>query len=456
MIRGMVEKLQARMDADGSDVEGWLRLAQSRMVLGETDRARATFEKALELHPDEPALLKGYAGAAGRARVRADTGLPEVGDQANELLTKAASLQPDDPEIWWFLGIRALQDGHKDEARSAWEKVLARLDPGAAGISGHQEPPRRPRQLSGGSRWREPLIAGRRLRHDRRAAGPLRPRPGARPDRGCRRQPCRARAVRGRPDRRRPRPAGAAAPAGGDLRPAPPALHGARHARRQLHGRGESRPAQGGVPGQPRAGGGGRRHRAGAASGHGPGRGRPLSWTGCTRSSATPGARWAIVAGRFGVRIAVETLFVESEREYTADPVRLAAEIRAVDHPHVIGTLDVSHSYLMTSFRGSSFTEAVACLRAGDRAFPSARFVRPPAGQPDRLLHRFGAGGVRRRRPASAVRLGRHPVRDAAAGTARAAGHACSRSSCRSATGPSWMPAPRSRARLMERMNARR
>ncbi len=43
MIRGMVEKLQARMDADGGDVEGWLRLAQSRMVLGEAGRAEETF-----------------------------------------------------------------------------------------------------------------------------------------------------------------------------------------------------------------------------------------------------------------------------------------------------------------------------------------------------------------------------------------------------------------------------
>ena len=61
--------------------------------------------------------------------VRSDTGLPEVGDQANELLTKVAGLQPEDPEVWWYLGIRALQDGRKDQARSAWQKVLARLDP---------------------------------------------------------------------------------------------------------------------------------------------------------------------------------------------------------------------------------------------------------------------------------------------------------------------------------------
>jgi cytochrome c-type biogenesis protein CcmH len=128
MIRGMVEKLQARMDADGSDVQGWLRLAQSRSVLGETDRARSTFQKALSLHPDEPTLLKGYAETLV-GPVRSDTGLPEVGDQAKELLTKAAGLQPEDPEVWWYLGIRALQDGRKDQARSAWQKVLARLDP---------------------------------------------------------------------------------------------------------------------------------------------------------------------------------------------------------------------------------------------------------------------------------------------------------------------------------------
>ena len=79
-------------------------------------------------------------------------------------------------------------------------------------------------------------------------------------------------------------------------------------------------------------------------------------------SSGRPGARWAIWPAALGVRLAVETLFVESEREYTADPVRLAAELRAVDHPHVVGTLDVSHSYLMTSFRGTSFTEAIAAF----------------------------------------------------------------------------------------------
>ena len=68
------------------------------------------------------------------------------------------------------------------------------------------------------------------------------------------------------------------------------------------------------------------------------------------------------LAGRHGLRIAVETLFVEDAAHYTADPVRLAGELRAVAHPQVVGTLDVSHSYIMTTFRGTGFAEAVAAF----------------------------------------------------------------------------------------------
>jgi cytochrome c-type biogenesis protein CcmH len=127
-IRSMVDRLQARMDADGSDVEGWLRLAQARIALGEPDRARTAFEQALRLHPDEPVLLKSYA-ALLLGPIRPETGLPEIGDKPAELYGKAARLQPADPEPWYYLGIRALQEGRKDEARSSWEKVLAYLDP---------------------------------------------------------------------------------------------------------------------------------------------------------------------------------------------------------------------------------------------------------------------------------------------------------------------------------------
>ncbi|MDB5643855.1 MAG: cycH [Hyphomicrobiales bacterium] len=46
MIRGMVDSLAARLDADGSDVEGWLRLLRSYKVLQENDLAKAALTKA--------------------------------------------------------------------------------------------------------------------------------------------------------------------------------------------------------------------------------------------------------------------------------------------------------------------------------------------------------------------------------------------------------------------------
>ena len=159
MIRGMVDKLQARMDADGSDVEGWLRLAQSRLVLGEAERARATFEQALALHPDDPALLKGYGGTLV-GPVRADTGLPEIGDRASELFTKAASLQPDDPEPWWYLGIRALQEGQKARGPERLGEGAGPPRPEPARVPGRSRAASTASAADAGRRMGEPLIAG--------------------------------------------------------------------------------------------------------------------------------------------------------------------------------------------------------------------------------------------------------------------------------------------------------
>jgi cytochrome c-type biogenesis protein CcmH len=56
MIRGMVERLAERLDRDGSDLEGWLRLVRSYMVLGDHDKARAaavSARRALAREPDK-------------------------------------------------------------------------------------------------------------------------------------------------------------------------------------------------------------------------------------------------------------------------------------------------------------------------------------------------------------------------------------------------------------------
>lgn len=51
-IRSMVDGLAARLEAEPSDLEGWLRLGQARAVLGETAEARAAYDRALALMPE--------------------------------------------------------------------------------------------------------------------------------------------------------------------------------------------------------------------------------------------------------------------------------------------------------------------------------------------------------------------------------------------------------------------
>ncbi len=46
MIRSMVDGLARRLAEDGSDLNGWLRLAQARLVLGEPDAARRVLDEA--------------------------------------------------------------------------------------------------------------------------------------------------------------------------------------------------------------------------------------------------------------------------------------------------------------------------------------------------------------------------------------------------------------------------
>jgi cytochrome c-type biogenesis protein CcmH len=58
MIRGMVERLATRLHEDGSDVDGWLRLLRSYMVLGEAEKARAAAVDARSALKNDPDKLR--------------------------------------------------------------------------------------------------------------------------------------------------------------------------------------------------------------------------------------------------------------------------------------------------------------------------------------------------------------------------------------------------------------
>jgi sugar phosphate isomerase/epimerase len=76
---------------------------------------------------------------------------------------------------------------------------------------------------------------------------------------------------------------------------------------------------------------------------------------------------WLSKAGDLGkahdIVICVENLFGEPDGSvYASRPSRLAKELAAVNHTHVMATLDVSHAYQHAVMRGHDFIEEVAAL----------------------------------------------------------------------------------------------
>jgi cytochrome c-type biogenesis protein CcmH len=65
MIRGMVDGLAARLEQSPHDVEGWIKLIRSLVVLGETDRAKQALDRALTIFDNAPEE-RGQIAAAGR------------------------------------------------------------------------------------------------------------------------------------------------------------------------------------------------------------------------------------------------------------------------------------------------------------------------------------------------------------------------------------------------------
>lgn len=66
MIRGMVDGLADRLATDGGPPEDWARLIGALGVLGETERARAIADEALQVFADSPEALATIQAAAAR------------------------------------------------------------------------------------------------------------------------------------------------------------------------------------------------------------------------------------------------------------------------------------------------------------------------------------------------------------------------------------------------------
>ncbi|MGO4126236.1 c-type cytochrome biogenesis protein CcmI [Inquilinus sp. YAF38] len=117
-IRGMVDGLAARLEQSPDDLEGWVRLARARGVLGDAGAAADAYARAAALAPDNNDLLRAYADAlltAGRGE--------EVPPLLETGLRRILASDPNDLQALWFLGVAAQKAGQPEEARRLWGRM---------------------------------------------------------------------------------------------------------------------------------------------------------------------------------------------------------------------------------------------------------------------------------------------------------------------------------------------
>jgi cytochrome c-type biogenesis protein CcmH len=125
-IRSMVDGLAARLKEKPDDPDGWIRLARAYGVLGEKQKQRDAYAKLAELRPNDPGALLQAARAIVQAEMKPGAGPPA---QAVAIYRKLLALEPSHGEALWFTGLGAAYAGDKQAAASAFEKLLAQMDP---------------------------------------------------------------------------------------------------------------------------------------------------------------------------------------------------------------------------------------------------------------------------------------------------------------------------------------
>jgi len=127
MIRSMVEGLAARLEANPEDVEGWMRLGRSRLVLGEEAAAVEAYRRAAEQAPGDADVLRSLADALlATAEDPSDPGA-----EFEDVMARLYAADPQDMRALWYRGLEARRAGDPEAAAEHWRALLAQLPAGS-------------------------------------------------------------------------------------------------------------------------------------------------------------------------------------------------------------------------------------------------------------------------------------------------------------------------------------
>lgn len=130
MIREMVSGLDAELQEDPMNLEGWEQLIRARVVLGEREAAQDTLDRALAVFEKAPFPLKTLANLAAELQLdvaESSVDIPNVGAMVERLAARLKD-DPDDLDGWLMLARSYSVLGEPEKVREAVDNAV-RLAP---------------------------------------------------------------------------------------------------------------------------------------------------------------------------------------------------------------------------------------------------------------------------------------------------------------------------------------
>lgn len=124
-IEEMIAQIEQRTREQPEDGEAWALLAQARKIQGRHAEAVPAFEKAVELLPEDAALLAEFAESAALLAGSNFAGRPV------ELLERALKADPSHPRAIALMGAAQYRLGNLERARVYLKQLESFLDPGS-------------------------------------------------------------------------------------------------------------------------------------------------------------------------------------------------------------------------------------------------------------------------------------------------------------------------------------
>ncbi len=120
----VMKSLEARLQNDPEDVNGWKMLGRSYMTMRQSDKAVTAYEKAMELEEGRVAQTQVDLALAILARDNAQV----IDGRSAALIEGALALEPNNQPALFYSGTAAASRGDTELAASRWE-ILLGLNP---------------------------------------------------------------------------------------------------------------------------------------------------------------------------------------------------------------------------------------------------------------------------------------------------------------------------------------